>query len=61
MKVSSKKKVVVHRGGTIKRGRFINVTRCRVAGGDVSVARAAIVSRSVCKFLIVNFKHTTTE
>jgi hypothetical protein len=33
--------VVVHRGGTIKKGRLINVTRCRVAGSDVSVARAA--------------------
>ena len=41
MKVSSGKKVVVHRGGTIKKGRLINVTRCRVAGSDVSVARAA--------------------
>ena len=35
------KKVVVHRGGTIKKGRLINVTRCCVAGSDVSVARAA--------------------
>jgi len=35
------KKVVVHRGGTIKKGRLIDVTRCRVAGSDVSVARAA--------------------
>ena len=33
--------MVVHRGGTIKEGRLINVTRCRVAGSDVSVARAA--------------------
>ena len=35
------KKVVVHRSGTIKKGRLINVTRCRVAGSDVSVVRAA--------------------
>jgi hypothetical protein len=35
------KKVVFHRGGTIKKGRLINVTRSRVAGSDVSVARAA--------------------
>ena len=35
------KKVVVHRGGTIKKGRLMNVARCRVAGSDVSVARAA--------------------
>ena len=41
MKVSSGKKVVVHRGGTIKKGRLINVTRCRVVGSDVSVARSA--------------------
>ena len=41
MKVSSGKKVVVHRGGTIKKGRLINVTPCRVAGSDISVARAA--------------------
>ena len=33
--------MVVHGGGTIEKGRLINVTRCRVAGGDVSVARAA--------------------
>ena len=26
------KKVVVHRTGTIKKGRLVNVTRCRVAG-----------------------------
>ena len=36
-----RKKVVVHRGGTIKKGRLINVTRCRVAGSDRKVARAA--------------------
>ena len=36
-----RKKVVVHSGGTIKKGRLINVKRCRVAGSDVSVARAA--------------------
>ena len=35
------KKVVVHRGGTIKNGRLINVKQCRVAGSDDSVARAA--------------------
>ena len=33
--------MVVHRGGAIKKGRLINVTGCRVAGSDVSVARAA--------------------
>ena len=34
------KKVVVNRGGTIKGERLINVTRCCVAGSDVSVERA---------------------
>ena len=33
--------MVVHGGGTIKKGRLIDVTRCRVAGSDVLVARAA--------------------
>ena len=33
--------MVVHHGGTIKKERLVNVTRCRVAGSDVSVARAA--------------------
>ena len=28
-------------GGTITKGRLINVTRCRVAGSNVSIARAA--------------------
>ena len=28
-------KEVVHRGGTIKKGRLINVPQCRVAGSDV--------------------------
>ena len=46
MEVSSGKKVVVHRGGTIKKGRLINVTRCPVAGSDVSVARAANLHRA---------------
>ena len=33
--------MVVHRGGTIKKGMLINVKRCRVAGSNVLVARAA--------------------
>ena len=33
--------MVVHGGGTIKKGRLINATRYRVAGSDISVARAA--------------------
>ena len=41
-----KKKVVVHRGGAIKKGRLINVTRCPVAGSDVSVAKAANLHRA---------------
>jgi hypothetical protein len=39
------KKVAVLHGGTIKKERLINVTRCRVAGSDVSVAIAAILHR----------------
>ena len=37
----NRKKVVVHRGGTIKKGRLINVAQCHVAGKNVSVAGAA--------------------
>ena len=33
--------MIVHGGGTIKKERLINVSRCRVAGSDVLVARAA--------------------
>jgi murein tripeptide amidase MpaA len=44
------KKVVVHHGCTIKKGRLINVTRCRVAGSDVSVARAANLPSGNGKF-----------
>ena len=53
MKVSSGKKVVVHRGGTIKKGRLINVTRCSVAGSDISVARAANLHQATgCSFVM---------
>ena len=41
--------MVVHRGGTIKKGRLINVTQCRVAGSDVTVARAANLHQATFK------------
>ena len=48
------KKVVVHCGGTIKKGRLINVTRCRVAGSDVSVARAANLHHATEDWMLRN-------
>ena len=39
--------MVVRRGGTIKKGKLINVMRCRVAGSDVSVARAANLHQAI--------------
>jgi hypothetical protein len=41
------KKVVVHRSGKIKKGRLINVTRCCVAGSDISIARAANLHQAI--------------
>ena len=46
--------MVVRCGGTITKGRLINVTRCRVAGSDFLVARAANLHQATDDWMLRN-------